>query len=62
MEKFLRRIADSQAFEPEDKLSDIVNKYTVDELNEESLDLVYAARKVDYQEFVKHIEERKKEK
>ena len=60
MEKFLRKVADSQAFKPEDKLTKMVEKYSKEELDEESLDLVFAAGKMDYQEFLKQAEERKK--
>lgn len=60
MEKFIKKIADTQSFEPDDKLTDAVKKYGKDELDEESLDLVCAAVKADYQEFIKRINDEKK--
>lgn len=55
MEKFLTKIANTQAFQPNDELSAIIEKYASDELEEESLDLVCAAEKTNYQEFLKRI-------
>ncbi len=44
IEKFIQKIADIQAFEPKDALSNIVNEYSFnDELQAEELDLVVAA-------------------
>ncbi len=58
--KLIGQIAESQAFSPDDKLSQMVNEYDIDELPVESLDLVYAARKDDtsYAAFLKLAHER----
>ena len=60
IEKLIMKIADMQAFKPEDKLGQMVQKYAGDELSEESLDLVCAARKDDtsYADFLRLVQER----
>lgn len=60
IEKLITKIANSQAFKPDDNLSKMVQEYAKDELSEESLDLVYAARKDDtsYAAFLKLAQER----
>ena len=60
IEKLIEKIANSQAFSPDDKLSQLVKKHDKDELAVESLDLVHAARKdsYDYDAFVKAAKER----
>lgn len=62
IEKLITKIANTQVFSPDDKLSRMVREYDKDELEEESLDLVCAARKenADYTEFLKVIQERGK--
>ena len=59
-EKIIKLIADTQAFKPDDKLGQMVQEYAKDELSEESLDLVYAARKDDtsYASFLRLTQER----
>ena len=63
-DKMLIKIANSQAFLPEDKLGEMLDKYINDndELAEDGLDLVFAARKneISYDDFIKHAENRKK--
>ncbi len=61
IEKLIRKIANTQAFLPEDRLGRMVKEYDKDELEEESLDLVYAARKdgaASYASFLKFVQER----
>lgn len=60
IEKLITKIANTQAFKPDDKLGQMVQEYAKDELSEESLDLVYAARKDDesYASFLKLVQER----
>ena len=60
IEKLITRIANTQAFKPEDKLGQMVRQHPKDELSEESLDLVYAARKDDtsYAVFLRLAQER----
>ncbi len=57
MEKLLKKIADSQGFQPKDELSAIIERYNC-ELNEESLDMIFAAQKLDYAEFLKKIDKK----
>ena len=52
MEKLLKKIGKSQAFAPNDRLSAMVDKYARTELNDGELDMVFAARKADYEEFL----------
>lgn len=60
IEKLMTKIANTQAFKSDDKLGQMVQEYARDELSEESLDLVYAARKddVSYASFLKLAQER----
>lgn len=60
IEKLITKIANTQAFRPEDKLGQLVREYAKDELFEDSLDLVYAARKDDtsYASFLRLAQER----
>lgn len=60
IEKLIKKIANSQAFMPDDKLGRMIKEYETDELAEESLDLVYAARKndADYADFLRLAHER----
>ena len=60
MEKLITKIANIQAFKPEDRLGRMLKKYDQDELFEESLDQVFAARKdaPDYAEFLRFARER----
>lgn len=60
IEKLITKIANTQAFNPEDKLGRMVQEYANDELSEESLDFVYAARKDDisYAAFLRLAQER----
>ncbi len=62
IEKLITKIANTQVFSPDDKLSQMVKKYDKDELEEESLDFVCAAQKenADYSEFLKVIQDRGK--
>lgn len=61
IEKLLAKLAASQALEPEDRLSAIVARYAPDELDEGSLNQVFAAaRQPDYQEFLDRAAEQKK--
>ncbi len=62
IEKLITKIANTQVFSPDDKLSQMVKKYDKDELEEESLDFVCAARKdnTTYSEFLKVIQDRGK--
>lgn len=52
MEKLLKKLARSQEFNPDDRLSAMINKYSSDELSLDELDNVYAARKADFQDFL----------
>ncbi len=52
MEKFLKKLARSQEFRPDDRLSAMIDKYGADELSLDELDNVYAARKADFQDFL----------
>ena len=60
MEKMMKKIAGTQTFSPEDNLGRMIRGYEKQELSEESLDLVYAARKEDasYADFLKLAKER----
>ena len=63
IEKMMKKIANSQAFAPDDRLSRMVNECDANnELSEDSLDLVFAARKdeADFDAFLKVLEERNK--
>lgn len=64
IEKLITKIANTQAFKPEDKLGRMVHEYYKDELSEENLDLVYAARKDDarYAVFLRLAQERDSER
>lgn len=55
MEKFLRKIAETQELEPEDKLSAEINRYAEDELDEFALDMVSAAGHDDYARFMERF-------
>lgn len=55
MEKLLRKAADMQAIRPDDELTDVVHEYMEDELDIEQMDMVYAAVKLDYTEFLKKV-------
>ena len=61
IEKLIGQIANTQVFMPEDKLGRLVKEYDADELAEESLDFVCAARKDDtnYAMFLRLAQERK---
>lgn len=52
MEKFLKKIAKSQEFGPDDRLSAMIDRYSSEELSLDDLDNVYAARKADFQDFL----------
>ena len=60
IEKFIQKIANTQVFGPEDQLGQMVKAYDQDELSEDTLDLVYAARKDDisYASFIRLARER----
>lgn len=60
MDKFLTKIADTQAFGPDDKLGKMIEDYDSDELSEDNLDLVFAARKddADFGAFLRMLEEK----
>ena len=60
IDKFMKKIANTQAFVTDDKLGRMLKEYDTDELAEESLDLVYAARKnnTSYDTFLKLAQER----
>ena len=60
VEKLMKKVANSQAFCPEDRLSQMVKNYAQDELDEDSLYLVCAAGKEDasYAEFLKLVQEK----
>ena len=55
IEKMLYAVFQTQEFDIDDRLIKIINSYAQDELDEESLDLVYAARKNDFSEFIRRI-------
>ncbi len=55
IEKMLYAVFQTQEFDIDDRLTKIINSYAQDELDEESLDLVYAARKNDFSEFIRRI-------
>lgn len=55
MEKFLRRIAEIQELEPEDKLTATINRYADDELDEFMLDMVSAAGHDNYARFLERF-------
>lgn len=54
MEKFLKKISESQELAPEDRLSAIIDKYASDELSFDELDSIYAARKADFRDFLEN--------
>ncbi len=60
IEKLIMKIAETQAFLHDDKLGRMVKEYKNDELDKESLDQVYAARKddVSYDAFLKLAQKR----
>lgn len=60
IEKLIRKTANTQVFGPEDQLGRMVNTFDQDELSEDSLNLVYAARKdnLDYAGFLRFARER----
>lgn len=60
IEKLIQKIANTQVFDPEDQLGQMVKTYDQDELSEDNLNLVYAAHKDDanYAEFLKFAQER----
>lgn len=56
MEKLLKKIADMQGLAPKDELAKVIEPYLTDEneeIEEEDLDMVFAARKDYYEEFAK---------
>lgn len=60
-EEKLRKIADSQVFAPEDELTDIIRESVQsDELMEDDLQWVTAARSSDFSKFKKFCEQKKK--
>lgn len=59
MEKFLRKIAETQELEPDDKLTATINRYADDELDLSALDMVSAAGTGDYERFLKFMGSRK---
>lgn len=54
MEKFLKKMAGTQEFAPEDRLSAMIDNESVGELSFDELDNVYAARKTDFNEFLRN--------
>lgn len=62
IEKLMKKIAKTEAFKPEDQLSGLVKNQGENELSEDSLDMVFAARKegASYAEFLKYARERDK--
>lgn len=60
IEKIIQKIANTQAFGPEDQLGQMVKNYDQDELSEDTLNLVYAARKDDasYAAFLRSVQGR----
>lgn len=63
IEKLIIKIANTQAFKPDDKLGRMVQEHGNDELFDESLDLVCAASKGDtsYASFLKFAQEKDRE-
>ena len=61
IEKLIEKIADTQAFSTDDALGRMLKQYEEDELLEEGLDLVYAARGegADYDAFLSKLRDRK---
>lgn len=55
IEKKLYEIFQTQEYGVDDKLTQIINSYARQELDEDLLDMVYAARKDDLSEFIKRI-------
>jgi hypothetical protein len=60
--KLIAKIASTQEFIRDDKLGQMVTQYSQNEINCESLDMVYAARKdnMSFEEFKKLVLEREK--
>ena len=60
IEKLMNKVADSQAFSPDDGLGRMVKEFYNSELDAENLDLVYAANmdNADYAAFLKLAKER----
>ncbi len=54
--KILALISDSESFNHDDNLSQLINEDSEDELSEDELDLVSAAAKPDYEKFKKYLE------
>lgn len=59
IEKLIKQIANTQIFEPDDKLTRLLELYVSYELDEESLDLVVAASQSDYQKFLNRVNSRR---
>ncbi len=55
IERKLYEIFKTQEYGVDDKLTQIVNSYAQEELDENSLDMVYAARKEDLSEFIRRL-------
>lgn len=59
MEKFMQSIAKTQEFEPNDRLSALISKYSNDEISEEELFMVSAANKPEFKSFISDIKTNK---
>lgn len=60
IEKLIKKVANAQEFKMEDSLGQLVDGHESDELSEQNLDQVFAARKTtaDYDAFLKYAQKR----
>lgn len=59
IEKLIEKVANAQEFKMEDSLGQLVDGHESDELSEQNLDMVFAARKAaDYNTFLYYARER----
>lgn len=58
-ENLIELLSDTESIKPDDALSKIANLDSDDELSETQLDDVLAAAKLDYQKFLKRLEQSK---
>lgn len=55
MEEILSILAEIQTFYPDDELTTLINQYISPEIDEDDLDMVYAAGKVSYRDFIQRL-------
>ena len=60
IDKLLKKIADTQDLAPQDNLTEIIERYSADELDEDTLDLVFAAAKPNFPKFLGLLDKNKK--